>query len=166
MFILPFSLSFSRKLLASVDSAFLCFSRVDGEGVGTALLFLSSPCDWCVGADMVILGVIHRSQRLQCRSVTISPTMKHLAKFVTEPLSLDYQLNPKSSGSTGRSSFPMPPMQGIYQLMLFPENVHKRRIKYDLRIKTTDPEKLCPEAAGGKVSHSSIFGWIQKHPVR
>ena len=88
---------------------------------------------------MVTLGVIHRYQRLQYRSVTISPTMKNLWKSVIEPLSLDYQPNPKASGSTGRSSFTMPQIQVIEQLMLFPENVQQQRIKSDHRIKTTDP---------------------------
>ena len=108
------------------------------------MISLSSPCDCCVGSDMVTLGVIHRSQRIQFRSVTISPKMKYLAKCVTESLSLDYQYNPKASGSTGRSSFPMPPKQGIEQLVLFPENVQQQRIKSNRRIKTTDPSKLCP----------------------
>ena len=59
-----------------------------------------------------------------------------------------------------------PPMQGIYQLMLFPSNLHQQQIKCDRRINTTDPEKLCPEAADRRVSRSSIFGQIQKRPVR
>ena len=72
---------------------------------------------------MVTLGVIHGPQSLQCRSVKICPTMKHLVKCVIEPLSLDYQVNPKASVSTGGRYFPVPPMQVIDQLMLFPENV-------------------------------------------
>ena len=103
------------KFLASVDSSSLCFPRVENEGVWAAMISLSSPCDCCVGSDMVTLGVIHRSQRIQFRSVTISPKMKYLAKCVTESLSLDYQYNPKASGSTGRSALPAPPMQGIDQ---------------------------------------------------
>ena len=39
-------------------------------------------------------------------------------------------------------------MQEIDQLMLFPENVNQQRIKYYRRINTTDPSKLCTEAAG------------------
>ena len=96
---------------------------MDGEGVGSELLYLYSPYDWCGGSEMVTLGVIDRLQRLQYRSVTIIPTMKKMTKCVIEPLSLDYQSNKKASGSTGRSSFQMTPMQGIDQLILFPDNV-------------------------------------------
>ena len=74
---------------------------------------------------MVTLGVIHRSKRLQCRSVTISLTIKNLVKCITEPLSLDYHSNPKASGLAVRRSFPMTPMQGIDQLVFFSENVHQ-----------------------------------------
>ena len=72
---------------------------------------------------MVTIVVIHCPQSLQFSSVSIITTMKHLEKYMTEPLSLDYQSNKKASGSTGRSSFQMTPMQGIDQLILFPDNV-------------------------------------------
>ena len=111
---------------------------------------------------MVTIVVIHCMQSLQFSSVSIITTMKHLEKYMTEPLSLDYQLNLKSSGLTGRISFTMPTMHGIYQLMIFPDNLQKQRKKFNPRIKTTDPEKLFPEAGGRRVSRSSVFGRIHK----
>ena len=54
--------------------------------------------------------------------------MKHSEKCVTEHLWTDYNSNPKASGSTGKSSFTMPPMQGIDQLMLLSENLNQQRI--------------------------------------
>ena len=58
--------------------------------------------------------------------------------------------------------FTMPTMHGIYQLMIFPDNLQKQRKKSNPRIKTTDPEKLFPEAGGRRVSRSSVFGQIHK----
>ena len=53
---------------------------------------------------------------------------------------------------------------GINQLMIFLDNMEQKQIKCDCRINTTDPAKLCPEAADRRVSRSSIFGRIQNCP--
>ena len=96
-FFCPFYLAFSRILLDSINIVSMCFSRVEGEGAVAELIFLLYPCDWCVGTYMVTLYLIHRSQRLQCRSVTTIPTMKHGNRCVTKPLLLEYQPNKKAS---------------------------------------------------------------------